>query len=117
MENDHIMLEYDEAASTKGKRIFDNGKFLGCKSVLHYIDRSVNEGLFDFLEGELNRYYKDSKYIRLEIDSFNNKKMIGIWLKMSFNENDDYKSMILDFSAEFEQVYQEFEKEFYDLNI
>ncbi len=107
------MLEYDKKTSTNGNKILvvDNNLY---NSILHYMDADVNEAMFDFLESALLRYYEDSKYIKIEIDAINNKNTIGIWLKMSFDEKDDYNSLIPDFQSEFEQVYQEIEKEYFD---
>ncbi len=108
------MLEYDKTTSTNGNKISVVDNDLVYNSILHYIDADVNEAMFDFLESALQRYYEDSKYIKLDITAANNKNTIEIWLKMSFNENDDYNSLTIDFQSEFEQVYQEIEKEYFD---
>ena len=105
------MLKFDKDASIINKKTFE-GTFLNCKSILYYIDLNVNSKLYDFLESELNGYYSDNKEIELEFQAFDNKKTIGIWIKLCFNRKDDCSYITRKYQSEFEQVYQELQQEF-----
>jgi hypothetical protein len=106
------MLKFDEALSTYGFRTytFSGKNFLESKSVLYYLD-DVDPELYDSLKSKIMENYEDRKDIEFRINSFNQKKTMGIWIIMNFNEKDHFSKLTEDFQKEFEQKYEELKKE------
>jgi hypothetical protein len=105
------MLKFDEALSTYGFRTytFSGKNFLESKSILYYID-DVDPELYDSLKSKIMEYYEDRKDIEFKINSFNQKKTMGIWIIMNFKEEAQCLKTE-DFQEEFEQKYEELKKE------
>jgi len=101
------MLKFDEALSTYGFRTytFSGKNFLENKSVLYYLD-DVDPEVYNSLKSKIIEHYKDRKNIEFRINSFNQKKTMGIWVIM-----DCGPELIDDLQNEFEQKYEELKKE------
>ena len=106
------MLKFDEALSAYGFRTytFSGKNFLESKSVLYYLD-DIDPELYDSLKNKIMEYYEDRKDIEFRINSFNQKKTMGIWIIMNFHEEDHCSKLTEDFQKEFEQKYEELKQE------
>ena len=81
-------------------------------SNLYFVDNELNDGLYDYLENGVNKYFIGREEILKIIRPLNNKKAVGILVTIKHNYEDNALLLSNKFKHEFEEFYDILIKKF-----
>ena len=86
-------------------------------SNLYFIDNELNDGLYDYLENGVNKYFCEREEILKLVHPFNNKKAVGILVTIKHNYEDNALFLSNKFKQEFEEFYEVLIKKFNEIKV